>query len=223
MKRMMLMVLCLCMAGIASADFTVINGDFELNPGSNIDDVTDWYDLNTGSFWESAWQSNLSGQTPNGTNAVVLSAYGTGTGDLLAADSYLYQSIGIAAGEASVMIGFDWGHPDDTAQGRVDGVTVSVFASDGTFVGADSTDIYGAAGVTLLDSATYTHEALGTDGEIWTQIVTLDLSGANAGDEIFLRFNSAAEWPSLDNVTIVPEPTSLFLLGLGGVLLRRKR
>ncbi|MBN1973876.1 MAG: LamG domain-containing protein, partial [Sedimentisphaerales bacterium] len=60
---------------------------------------------------------------------------------------------------------------------------------------------------TLLDYASYDHVALGTDGEIFPVVVTLDLSKANAGDEIFLRFNNymlegGDPWPVLDNVQI---------------------
>ena len=144
-------------------------------------------------------------------------------GDPLAG-SYLYQSIGVSSGESSVEIRFDWGHPDDVAAGRHDGMTVSVFASDGSFVADDSVDVYGAAGITLLDQASYDHVALGTDGEIWSEVATLDLSGASVGDEIFLRFNNylpeagADPWPVLDNV-LIPEPSTFALGGLGLALL----
>ncbi|MBN1127179.1 MAG: PEP-CTERM sorting domain-containing protein [Sedimentisphaerales bacterium] len=224
MKKVLLVLICVGLMSVASA-FTITNGDFETGGGENIDDVTGWYDLSTGSFWEGAWQTNASWITANGTNVVVLSAYNTVAGDPLAG-SYLYQSMGASAGESSVMIGFDWGHPDDTAAGRIDGITISVLASDGSFVADDAIDVYGAAGVSLLDSASYDHVALGTDGEIFPVEVTLDLSGANAGDEIFLRFNSympegGDPWPILDNISIVPEPATLVLLGLGGLLLRK--
>jgi hypothetical protein len=214
--------------------FNIVNGDFETGltlVDENKPDVTDWYDNSTANFWENAWQSNASWITPNGTAIVVFCAWNTAEGDPLAG-SYLYQSIGASAGEASIDLSFDWGHPDDTGVGRHDGLTVSVWASDGTFVAADLVDVAGAAGVTLLDSASYDHVRVGdagTHGEIWNQTVTLDLSGANAGDEIFLRFNNylpeagADPWPVLDNVQIIPEPATLALLGLGGLLLRRKR
>jgi hypothetical protein len=206
----------------AKADLVITNGDFETGGGENITDVTDWYDNNAGGFWEDAWQTNASWVTPNGSNVVVFCSWDTVEGDPLAG-SYLYQSIGTSTGESSVTIGFDWGHPDDAAADRYDGLTVSVLASDGSFVADDANDVLGAAGITLLDYASYDHVALGTDGEIFPVVVTLDLSGANAGDEIFLRFNNyipeagADPWPVLDNVQITSEPAPTTPFSLGAV------
>jgi hypothetical protein len=225
---LLVLLLLVCSLATANAALVVTNGDFETGGGENIDNVTGWFDDNTGSFWESAWQTNASWITPNATNVVVFCAWNTVAGNSLAG-SYLYQGIGTSAGESSVTIGFDWGHPDDVAAGRHDGMTVSVFASNGSFVPDDTIDIYGAAGVTLLDSASYDHVALGTDGEIFPVVVALNISGANVGDKIFLRFNNylpeagADPWPVLDNVRIVPEPATTMLLGLGALALLRKR
>jgi hypothetical protein len=102
---------------------------------------------------------------------------------------------------------------------------VSVFASDGTFVLSDAVDIYGAVGVTLLDSASYV--ALGTVDEIFS-VVALNISGAKPGDELFLRFNNykavsgADPGPVLDNVRIIPEPSTMILVGLSALLLRKR-
>ena len=209
-RKLFYLVPCVVLLSIsipAKADLVITNGDFEVGAGPSTPDVNDWYDNSTANFWEDAWQSNDSWITPNGSQVVVFCSWDTVEGDPLAG-SYLYQSIGISAGESSVTIGFDWGCPDDVAEGRHDALTVSVLASDGSFVADDANDVLGAAGVTLLDSASYDYVALGTDGEIFPVVVTLDLSGANVGDEIFLRFNNympeagADPWPVLDNVHI---------------------
>jgi len=212
-----LLVLALGLCTSVQADLAITNGDFEVGAGPSTPDVNDWYDNSTANFWENAWQSNDSWITPNGTQVVVFCAWNTaavdpntGVVDPLTG-SYLYQSIGTSAGESSITIGFDWGSPDDVAAGRHDALTVSVLASDGSFVPNDANDVLGAAGVTLLDSASFDYVALGTDGEIFPAVATLDLSGANEGDEIFLRFNNYAieagadPWPVLDNVQIIPE------------------
>ena len=106
------------------------------------------------------------------------------------------------------------------------GVTVSIYESDGTFVGADNTDVAGATGITLIDSVSNLYGSVAI-GAYLTDTITLDLSTAGSG-ELFLRFENYAgtvgePWTAIDNVTIVPEPVTLALLGLGGLLLRRKR
>ena len=207
MKKCVVVLLVISViSATGQAELAITNGDFETGGGENIPDVTGWYDNSAGGFWEDAWQTNASWITPNGSNVVVFCSWDTVEGDPLAG-SYLYQSIGTSEGESELTIAFDWGHPDDVAAGRYDGLTVSVLASDGSFVADDATDVIGAAGITLLDSASYEHVALGTDGEIFPVVVELDLSGANEGDEIFLRFNnywvtSTQSWPILDNVEI---------------------
>jgi hypothetical protein len=193
----------------AKAEFVITNGDFEAGAGAgDTENVSLWYDDLSTNFWESAWELDRAGVTPNGSMVVVFCSWNTVEGDPLIG-SYIYQSIGTSSGESSVTIGFDWGHPDDAAADRLDGLTVSVLASDGSFVASDGNDVLGAEGVTLLDSASYSHVSEGTDGEIFPVVVALDLSGANEGDEIFLRFNNylpeagADPWPILDNVKII--------------------
>ncbi len=200
-----LLAVGLYLSASAQAEFVITNGDFEAGAGGgDVDNVSLWYDDVGGGFWTTAWECDRAGVTPNGSMIVVFSGFNTVEGDL-SAGSYIYQSIGTSSGESSITIGFDWGHPDDVAAGRLDGITIAVYTSDGTTAPGDGVDINGAAGFTLLDSESYNHVAEGTDGEVFPVVVTLDLSGANEGDEIFLRFNNTSEWPILDNVQIISE------------------
>ena len=56
--------------------------------------------------------------------------------------------------------------------------------------------------------------------------LTFDTSSARYGDQdamIFADMDVPAQGGGFDDVTIIPEPTTIGLLGLGGLLLRRKR
>ncbi len=196
----------------AAAQISITNGDFETGGGANIADVTSWFDNNTGGFFEGAWQSNA--QSFNGTNQVVFSSFESddfGIPSPTVLDgSYLYQGVGTAAGATSLELEFDWGAPTDDDINRDLGLTVAIYAdTTGSFVGVDGTDVNGVAGLTLLDSETFT-SAAGTrpaGGTMFTNVLTsLDLTGAGT-NQLYLRFNgylptTTESWPTLDNVGI---------------------
>ncbi|QDU57205.1 hypothetical protein [Aeoliella mucimassa] len=230
MKKLVFAFSCvavLAAASVGSAALVVTNGDFETGGGENLENVTDWSDYNTGNFWEGAWQTNADWISPNGTNVAMFSSFesddfGTPTNDVNDG-SYLYQSFGTADGAASVDIQFDWGAPNDDPGGRELGMTVGIYAYDGStgFTPGDGSDVRGATGVTMLDSASYTLSSTGVDGLVVTERTTLSLAGAGT-QELFLRFNgyipgTTEAWPMLDNVSIVPEPASVLMCVLGGI------
>jgi hypothetical protein len=225
----------------ASAALSVTNGDFETGGGNHINNVTGWFDKTTGAgFWEGAWQTNTGGVTPNGSNVIVFSSFEADNFGMPTANandgSYLYQSIGTADGATSLQVNFDFGSPnDDNAGGRQLGVTVGIYAWDGVgaFTAADDVDVRGGAGITLLDSESFTLTSSGVDGQISSVSSTLTLSGAGS-QVLFLRFNGytaggTESWPVMDNVAItaVPEPGSFAALAGGiavaAVALRRRR
>lgn len=204
-------------AAPAHAALEIANGNFETGGGNHIDNVTGWFDHNSGSFWHGAWQTNNAGVTPNGTNVVVLSSNDNSpnTSATQSADvnvgTYLYQSIGTAEGAATLKIRFDWGAPNDDPGGRNLGLTVGVYAYDGegAFTAADNADVRDAAGVTFLDSRSFSMTSTGADGQIVAETATLDISAAGSR-QLFLRFNNhrpanTQSWPVLDNVEIPGE------------------
>ena len=149
--------------------------------------------------------------------------------------NYLYQSIGTAGGVTSVQVNFDFGAPNDDPGGRVLGISVGIYAYDGVgaFTPGDNFDVHTGAGVTLLDSESFSLTSTGVDGQIANFSSTLDISGAGS-QQLFLRFNNfrpanTESWPVLDNVSIsaVPEPSTCAVLAgglaLGAVALRRRR
>lgn len=218
----------------AFAALSITNGDFQSGGNvSNQPDVTNWFDSNTGDFFEQAWMS--SDQSPNGSNVVIFSSLESDDFGMPSSNandgSYIYQGIGTADGASTVPIGFDWGAPNDDPGDRNIGVSVGIYAYDGVggFSAADGTDVRGGAGVTLLDSASFTIASTTAGGQIENELAELDLTGAGS-DELFVRFNgylpgSGESWPFVDNVTIVPEPSIALLGGLGlfGLLRRRRR
>ena len=200
MKKVLSLLILFCLIGLAKADLSITNGDFEADTAQTYN-VTDWFDTiteNTANWWESTWGGpNVS---PNETSVMGLSYMFTTV-------NWAYQSIGYNdLGRASIDIGFDVGSFTDAGGTRDLGVTVAIYESDGSFVPEDAVDIDGAAGITLIDSV----DVLNTldPGDMISTSVTLDLTSAGSG-ELFLRFvnyigNTGEPWTAIDNVYIAP-------------------
>lgn len=145
---------------------------------------------------------------------------------------YIYQSIGTAAGEAAVKI--DWDHISRNNR-EARGTVVSIYASATPLATADGSSL-SSLGATLVGSVDVTALSLGFSSalgngnasEIIGATATVSLAGVSSGDSLYVEFtpngdNSQAA--ILDNivVSVVPEPGSLALLGLGGLCLLRRR
>jgi hypothetical protein len=213
----------------APAALQITNGDFQNNaPAGNIWDVDSWFNSlpspagQVNNWW---WEGTWYGPTvsPNGTSVM-------GLGYLFTTPHWSYQGIGVNdGGLTSLSLQFDVGSFTDAGGPRDMGITLSLYQS-ASFVGADNADIAGAGGVTLIDSVNLTSGALNA-GQVATLTASLNLASANATDALFLRFvnystGTGEPWAAIDNVSIVvPEPTSLALISLGGaaLLLRRRQ
>lgn len=236
-KTTSFLALAIAVASSANAELLVPNGDFEdltdfvqADPGTSAV-VTGWYTVTDGAFWQNTWHDTREGPTAGFTGATAAFS-GDGGGD-----SYLYQSIGTDAAATSLRLGFDWGDFGDHGfDNRNLGLTVAVYEFDGigSFLAGNNVDVLGGEGVTLINSVSV--ELLTSGGESGKlsldERVTLDLA-SQTGGELFLRFhnyNPAGEgldpWLMLDNVYIVPEPSTYALifgaLALAGVMVRRR-
>lgn len=208
----------------AHAGIQITNGDFQNNaPANNVGDVDSWFNslpVTPGNWWEGTWYGPT--VSPNGTSVM-------GLGYMWTTPHWAYQSIGVNdGGLTSLSLQFDVGSFTDAGGARNMGVTLSLYQSDGTFVGADNSDIAGASGITLIDSVSLTSGSL-NPGQYVTLTTALNLATANGTDPLFLRFvnystGTGEPWTAIDNLAIVPEPATFALIGLGGlvVLLRRR-
>jgi len=111
MKKILLVLACVVFASMAQA-VTVYNGDFEIADGAGVDvnllDVTGWYDNIVGNFWDNAWQSNANWITAGGNYLVVFSSNASSVFGAPSTNPddgcYIYQSIGTADGQSTLMI-----------------------------------------------------------------------------------------------------------------------
>ena len=82
--------------------------------------------------------------------------------------NWAYQSIGVNdTAITNLAIQYDVGSFTDAGEARDLGLVFSVYESDGSFSGANDSDIAGASGVTLVDSITVYSGALSA-GELLT-------------------------------------------------------
>ncbi len=194
------MVVALSLTTTTQAALSVSNGDFESNPSQSTD-VNGWFDTISASpanWWEATWAGP--NNSPNGGSVLGLSYMNSTL-------NWAYQSIGINdTAVTNLSIQYDVGSFTDAGGARDIGLTFSVYESDGSFVGADDSDIDGAAGATLIDSITVYSGALSAGQMISNQSVMLDLSSAGTNSELFLRIqnevgSTGEPWGAVDNLS----------------------
>ena len=220
----LLSALGVLLASQAGAVIAITNGDFQTTaPASNQANVVGWFDDSPSptNWWEGSWYGPT--VSPNGSSVL-------GVSYMAGAPHWAYQSIGTnSSGWTTIPLQFDLGSFTDAGGLRNLGVTFSLYQSNGSFTGADNTDILGAGGVTLIDSFNVSTGDLAPGAMVAGLTGSLSLATANPGGELFLRISNfdpgtGEPWAAVDNLAIVPEP-SLGLLGSLGLfgLLRRRR
>jgi hypothetical protein len=205
MKKVLFVLMFVCMVSLARADLVITNGTFD-GGSSGALDVPDWYDLNTPDRGTAFWQTAsicTTGVNPFDDDACMLGdAFPSGD-----ADSWIYQAIGTKASCQSYSISIDYAQPTDGNTNRSPWIKVDIY--QGSFPGAaDDVDIAGQ-GLTLIDSVSSDSFP---DLDIHNFTSPLDLSSANTTDMLWIRIanlpgqgSDAGSWAVIDNVQITSE------------------
>jgi hypothetical protein len=191
----------LALALPSHATLTQTNGNFDAGvaSGTNQNDIAGWFDGNhhpTG-FWEDAWQSTTN--LPTGHSGGV-AAFSSEAG----ASNFLYQAIGTRnSGDTALNFSISLGAFTDVPGIRTGTLTVGLYEQTGSFTGADGVDVAGAEGITQVGTSVVvpiTREG-GAAAVASIETGSFDISGANADNTLYLRFQWSGEYISLDNVS----------------------
>jgi hypothetical protein len=217
---------------VACADLIVSNGNFNSNySGSadyNLDVASPWFDRTIGNITTVGTvhlNTTPGANNPFGTYAVGLTGGGNTNG-------WIYQLLGTRSAEdTALVLGFDLGSYTNAGAARSGNMTVAIYQS-ATFTGANNSDIAFSGLATLVDSDVLASGSLSA-GQTQSYSTTLDISGANTADNLYLRFYWSGNnvggqnngYMTMDNVTmsVVPEPGVAGLLALGSLLVYRFR
>lgn len=198
------------------------NGDFETNSHGDTD---------INGFFESS-NSGYADFTASGTDATRLQGLNDSIVAAIGKNGFIYMQIGTyTPGELIGLTGDVYKIRQHTT--ALD-FTVSLVAATGA--PADGTEAGSLAGATVLDSVTITAASLELTSSGTAKQADLDVTldsgtSATAGTAIYLQIATGAGEAGVDaetyfdnlTLTVVPEPGSLALLGLGGLLVARRR
>lgn len=195
-------------ASAGHAELAITNGDFETNTRQTMA-VDGWFSTNaepanpTNEWWRSTWVGPT--VSPNGTPVLGLSFHDGLT-------NWAYQEVGTNfGGLSSLTVQFDLGSFVDAGEPRNFAVEFSLYQSDGTFTGADNTDVQGSPGATQIDSVTSEFVTLEPGAFATDRTVILDLSTADTTGALYLRMqnvggSAGAPFIAVDNIALITDP-----------------
>ena len=217
---------CALATGTSQAALTIQDGDFQASPAGSFVANSGWWEQNNISdnnaeFIKAESDSN-SPQYSGSPTTNVFAAFGTVI-NTSPKTGRLYQNIGMYSGETSIQIGFT---AIDLTNQAFAPLTVEIWYGGTAANAADGATLDTTIGASLASAVTYTSTDI-TNNAATNLVATLNFTGATSGDAIWLSFGKLTAGTTVagfDNVSIVPEPSSALLLGIGALaLLRRKR
>jgi hypothetical protein len=202
----------------------VQNAGFEADAGNGTDINTDWFTSANAIVQQQVNASNT--PTPDGSNWL-----------LLRDDGWVYQQVGtVDATAVTYTVGLLLG---DRSNKGFTGVTVELWGGGDPALAVDGTDEVdpqvdgvdlSAIGATLLDSQTFDPWLTEEASPAMTPVeASLNVDNATlAGEALWLRLSGTGVVDGdtqnlVDSVSVVPEPMTLSVLGLGGVALIKRR
>ncbi|MCE9552573.1 MAG: PEP-CTERM sorting domain-containing protein [Planctomycetes bacterium] len=209
----------------ASAALVITNGTFTQGGGYNAN-VVDWFDGTAGGAGNPYQDTfiDTNPQPPASGTEVVFSGNASP-----APQNFLYQAIGTkGATDGTLNFSVNIGNFSTSTTYRGGTLEINLFRS-GTFVGADGTDVLGAAGVTQIGSTiTKAIDRGGSFPNSAYETGSFNIASVNPLDTFYLRFHwtptGVDSYIGADLVTItvdavavdaVPEPSTFVLATLG--------
>jgi len=224
MKKVLVLLTVLAMASIASADLNMSGADFAAGPPNGWMNVTHYADS---SAWGSAWGVPDLRQNIIGGNLVLQ----TSTSATVLDGSDPYWAPGENIMEANGYYESGWG--EFTGQNVY--FTFEVLSNNlAGAIGTDGQPIITEAFIKTLDAGgtwattQWIAEPL-TVGVHTMELIGVDTSLANPSVQVGFRVQGGNDFAGSSTadlsvvISTVPEPMTIGLLGLGGLLLRRRR